>query len=120
MLDGSSAGALLRQAQLSLPAVQSLLGTATKRCAELTKSDFLIHRSVACAVNGLVELLEKERKRVPGSILRDAERLERLVLGGYAPHFEGRNLGFVKKGNRQTGVKKHMVLRLGAWRSSPV
>lgn len=62
--------------------------TVTKRYAELTKSDGLIHRSVACAVNGLTEFLKTERKRVPGNVLRDAERLECLVFGGYDPHFE--------------------------------
>ena len=37
----------------------------TKRYAELTRSDPLIHRSVAEAVNGLTDSLEVERKRVP-------------------------------------------------------
>jgi len=36
----------------------------TKRYAELTRSDALIHRSLAGAVNGLVDFLEVERKRV--------------------------------------------------------
>lgn len=62
---------------------------ATKRYAELTKSDSLIHRRVACAAKGLVEFLEVERKPVPGDVLRDAERLECLVFNGYDPHFEG-------------------------------
>jgi hypothetical protein len=61
----------------------------TKRYAELTRSDALIHRSLAGAVNGLVDFLEVERKRVPGSVLRDAERLECLLFSGYDPHFEG-------------------------------
>ena len=61
----------------------------TKRYAELTRSDPLIHRSVAGAVNGLVDLLEAERKCVPGDVLRDAERLECLLFSGYDPHFEG-------------------------------
>jgi hypothetical protein len=46
----------------------------TKRYAELTRSDPLIHRSVASAVNELLDFLEGERKRVPS---------------GYDPHFEG-------------------------------
>jgi hypothetical protein len=29
-----------------------------------------------------------ERKRVPGDVLRDAERLEYLLFSGYDPHFE--------------------------------
>ena len=61
----------------------------TTRYAELTRSDPLIHRSVAGAVNGLLDFLEAERKCVPGDVLRDAERLECLLFSGYDPHFEG-------------------------------
>jgi len=61
----------------------------TKRYAELTRSDPLIHRSIAGAVSGLLDFLEVERKRVPGDVLRDAERLECLLFSGYDPHFEG-------------------------------
>jgi hypothetical protein len=59
------------------------------RYAELTRSDALIHRTVAGAVNGLVDFLEVERKSVPGEVLRDAERLECLLFNGYDPHYEG-------------------------------
>jgi hypothetical protein len=62
---------------------------ATKRYAELTRSEPLVHRSVADVVNGLLNFLEAERKRVPGDILRDAERLQSLLFSGYDPHFEG-------------------------------
>jgi hypothetical protein len=48
--------------------------------AELTKFDSLIHRNVASTVNGLVDFLGVERERVPGNVLRDAERLECLLL----------------------------------------
>jgi hypothetical protein len=61
----------------------------TKRYAELTRSDPMIHRSVAGAVNELLDFLEGERKRVPSDVLRDAERLECLLFSGYDPHFEG-------------------------------
>ena len=61
----------------------------TKRYAELTRSDPLIHRSVAGAVNGLVDFLEAERKRVPGDVLRDVERLECLLFSRYDPPFDG-------------------------------
>jgi len=54
--------------------------SAATRYAELTKSDSLIHKSLAAAVNGLVDFLGAERKRVPGDILQDAERLECLLL----------------------------------------
>lgn len=63
--------------------------SATKRYAELTKADALIHKSVAGAVHGLVDYLSAERKRVPGDVLRDAERLECLLFMGYDPCFEG-------------------------------
>jgi hypothetical protein len=62
---------------------------SARRYAELTKSDQLIHRTVAGAVNGLRDFLEVERKRVPGQVLWDAERLECLLFSGYDPHFEG-------------------------------
>jgi hypothetical protein len=62
---------------------------AAKRYAELTRSDPLIHRAVAAAVNGLVDFLEVERKRVPADVLRDAERLECLLFSAYDPCFEG-------------------------------
>jgi hypothetical protein len=60
-----------------------------KRYAELTRSDPLIHRSVAGAVNGLADFLQAERKRVPDHVLRDAERLECILFSGYDPHFQG-------------------------------
>jgi hypothetical protein len=63
--------------------------SAATRYAELTKSDSLIHKSLAAAVNGLVDFLGVERKRVPGAILRDAERLECLLFRGYDPYFVG-------------------------------
>src|ERR1700722_18225497 len=63
--------------------------TAATRYAESTKSDSLIHKSLAAAVNGLVDFLGAERKQVPGDILRDAERLEYLLFAGYDPYFLG-------------------------------
>jgi hypothetical protein len=63
--------------------------SATRRYAELAKADALIHKSVVTAVHGLVDFLSAERKRVPGDVLRDAERLECLLFSGYDPHFEG-------------------------------
>ena len=62
---------------------------AGKRYAELTINDPLIHRSVVVAVNGLTDFLSVERKRIPGTILSDADRLECLLFSGYDPHFEG-------------------------------
>jgi hypothetical protein len=60
-----------------------------QRYVELTKTDPLIHKGVAGAVNGLVDFLEAERKRVPGHVLRDAKRLECLLFGGHDAHFAG-------------------------------
>ena len=63
--------------------------TAAARYAESTKSDSLIHKSLAAAVNGLVDFLGAERKQVPGDVLRDAERLECLFFAGYDSYFLG-------------------------------
>lgn len=63
--------------------------SATKRYAELTKADALMHKRVAAAVHGLVDFLSAERKRVPSDVLRDAERLECLLFMEYDPYFEG-------------------------------
>ena len=63
--------------------------STTKRYAELTKADALIHKRVAAAVHGLVDYLSAERKRVPGDVLWDAERLECLLFMGCDPCFEG-------------------------------
>jgi hypothetical protein len=41
------------------------------------------------AVNGLREFLQVERKRIPGSILFEADRLECQFFAGYDPSFDG-------------------------------
>ena len=56
---------------------------------EVTRGDALVHRTVAVSVNGLREFLEVERKRVPGNVLFEADRLECQFFGGYDPSFEG-------------------------------
>ncbi len=63
--------------------------SAASRYAELTKADSLIHKTLACAVNGLVDFLRVERKQVPADVLRDADRLECLLFSGYDPYFVG-------------------------------
>jgi hypothetical protein len=60
-----------------------------RRYIEITAGDPLIHKSVARAVNGLREFLELERKRIPGDILFEADRLECQVFAGYDPNFDG-------------------------------
>ena len=62
---------------------------AARRYIALSKGDPLIHRNVANAINGLTDFLEVERKRVPGDVVREAERLECLLFAEYDPHFEG-------------------------------
>ena len=49
----------------------------------------LIHREVASAINGLVDFLKVERRRVPDGVIYEASRLESLLFSGYDPHFEG-------------------------------
>jgi hypothetical protein len=49
----------------------------------------MIHRGVACAVSGLREYLDVASKRVPGSALAEADRLEVLVFSDYDPRFDG-------------------------------
>ncbi len=65
-----------------------LFALATRLYVERTRNDRMIHREVAKFVNGLVDL-QIERKRVPGEVLAEAERLECLLFAGYDPHFEG-------------------------------
>ena len=48
----------------------------------------MLHRNVVRAVNGLVEYLQSERKRVPNEVLIEAERLECLLFLGYDPYLE--------------------------------
>jgi hypothetical protein len=61
---------------------------AARRYIESSKSDPLIHRSVATAIHGLTDFLAAERKRVPGDVLYEAQRLECLLFNGYDPHFD--------------------------------
>jgi hypothetical protein len=55
----------------------------------MSKNDPMIHKSVARAVNGLREHLAIERKRIPGDVLFEADRLECSLFGGNDPSFEG-------------------------------
>lgn len=62
---------------------------AARRYVEATRHDQLVRRDVAKAINGLTEYLRLERKRVPGRVLAEADRLECLFFGSFDPHFEG-------------------------------
>jgi hypothetical protein len=65
------------------------LCAGVRRNIEMIQRDPMVHKSVARAVNGLREFLEVERKRVPGGILFEADRLECRFFEGYDPSFEG-------------------------------
>lgn len=62
---------------------------SAKRYIEITAGDSVVHRSIVQAVNGLWEFLEVERKRIPGDILFEADRLECQFFAGYNPSFDG-------------------------------
>jgi hypothetical protein len=62
---------------------------AARRYIDLTRRDQLVRRDVAGTMNGLRELLQQKRKRVPGRVLFEADRLECLFFAGYDPYFEG-------------------------------
>jgi hypothetical protein len=62
---------------------------AVRRYVEITKNDTKIHKNVVKAVNGLREFIQLERKRIPGDIVFQADRLECLLFAGYDPSFEG-------------------------------
>ena len=62
---------------------------AARSYIDLTRHDQLIYRDVAKARSGLTEFLRLERKRVPGRILSEADRLECLFFEGFDLHFEG-------------------------------
>src|SRR3954449_6219647 len=56
---------------------------------KITAGDVMVHKSVVQAVNGLREFLQVERKRIPGNILFEADRLECQFFAGYDPSFDG-------------------------------
>jgi hypothetical protein len=60
-----------------------------RRYVDATRKDKVLHRGVVQAINGLVEHLQSERRRVPDEVMLEAERLECLLFLGYDPHFEG-------------------------------
>jgi len=62
---------------------------AVRHYIEMTQRDTMVHKIVVQSVNGLREFLELERKRVPGIVLFEADRLECEFFEGYDPCFEG-------------------------------
>ncbi len=63
--------------------------TSVREYVRILGRDPLIHREVASAINGLVDFLKVERRRVPDAVIYEASRLESLLFSGYDPHFEG-------------------------------
>jgi hypothetical protein len=87
---GSSSSASLSSDKKRYPIQEfQAFWTFARQYAELTFSDPLIHKDVAGAVNGLLDFLRLKRKRVPRDVLRNADRLESILFGGYDPHFDG-------------------------------
>ena len=62
---------------------------SVRRYIKVTADDSMVHNSVVQAVNGLREFLQAERKRIPGNILFEADRLECQFFDGYDPCFDG-------------------------------
>lgn len=71
-----------------MEAFQAFVRTA-RQYVEITAHEPLIHKSVARAIGGLREYLELERKRVPGDVLFEADRLECQLFEGFDPYFDG-------------------------------
>src|SRR5262249_58731557 len=63
--------------------------TSVRRYVEVIGRDPLIHREITKEINGLVDFLKVERRRVPDAVIYEASRLETLLFSGYDPHFEG-------------------------------
>ena len=62
---------------------------SVRRYIKAIAGDSMVHKSVVQAVNGLREFLQAERKRIPGNILFEADRLECQFFDGYDPNFDG-------------------------------
>ena len=60
---------------------------AVRHYMEITQRHTVVHK--IRSVNGLREFLEVERKRVPGNILFEADRLECQFFEGYDSSFAG-------------------------------
>jgi len=63
--------------------------TSARRYVQAIGRDPLIHREVVSAINGLVDFLSVERRRVPDSVIYEASRLQSLFFSGYDPHVKG-------------------------------
>ena len=71
--------ALSNKRKYPIAEFKSFVGAA-RRYLEALGKDPLIDREVVSAISGLREFLEIERKRVPGEVLYEADRLECLFF----------------------------------------
>jgi hypothetical protein len=70
-------------------AESAAFATSARRYVHAVGRDPLIYREEVSAINGLVDFLSVERRRVPEAVIYEASRLESLLFSGYDPHFEG-------------------------------
>jgi len=68
---------------------ENAFATSVRRYVARIGRDPLIHREISSAINGLVDFVKVERRRVPDAVIYEASRLESLLFSGYDPHFEG-------------------------------
>ena len=73
-----------------------LFAEAVRNYAEKTRGDDMVHRAVVGAVNGRVNELTVERKRVPGDLLCEADRLSASFSSGTTRISTGTNLPVFK------------------------
>ena len=97
---------------------------AGKRYAELTRNNPLIHRKVVKAINGLREFLEVERKRIPGTIIADADirrwKLD-FIVRVCSCEWRAGSFGCVRDRDRRMGQSFDYVgiQRVRPWRGRP-
>jgi hypothetical protein len=78
----------LEQAKMP-PQRVSCVVRAARKYIGLTAGGPLIHRNLTGEISGLAGYLKLERNRVPGDVLREANRLHCLLFSGHDPYFEG-------------------------------
>ena len=55
----------------------------------ITAGHAMVHKRLVQPMNGLREFLQVKRKRIPGNMLFEADRLECQFVAGYDPSFDG-------------------------------
>jgi hypothetical protein len=79
---------LINRGPYPMRELELLFAAVTSYTKAMSGSEF-IHKSIAGALRSFGESLELERKRVPGSALALADRLECILFDGYDPYSEG-------------------------------